>query len=294
MRLQWIRGPVWDSVWILSAPLIAVLMLGLPHIRLPLVAILLTLNFAHALSPIALAWTHGPYRSTVMLSRPLKFIGGPALVMASATAAALATWWLAPDFVPRHMVLENFHFADVGVPIVLWANLYAAWNLYHAGAQNFGLLCLYRRKGFAKPGKYVVLGAVVAATIFLGHELARLIGGVEAYWFLLGLVTVNHWTAAIGLSAHVHATHYRRSPVWFVVFILIVGCLLAWGFFYACGISARIAVLALCLRGGLGIWHFLQDRWCWKMSDPDVRATIGQDIFGTPASGVARPLARAA
>ena len=52
--------------------------------------------------------------------------------------------------------------------------------------------------------------------------------------------------------------------------------------------------LFLSARFGLGFVHFLYDRWLYKFSDPEVGATIGQDIFGTPASGAARPLARAA
>lgn len=277
--MRWIRGPIWDSAWILSAPLLGLLMLLYPYVRVPWVAILFTVNFAHALSPIVLAWSHGPYRQRVLMRRPLKFVGTPCLVMAIATSAALATWWLAPNFVPRGMVLENFTFANVGVPIVIWANLYAAWNLYHSGAQNFGLLCLYRCKSFAKPQKYAVLGVAVLVTVFLGHELARLIGGMTAYLFLLGLITVNHWTAAIGLAAHVDGRHHNRSPLWFVGFVLIVGCLLAWAFYAACEISAQVAIMALCLRGGLGIWHFLQDRWIWQMSNPAVRATIGEDVW---------------
>lgn len=32
-------------------------------------------------------------------------------------------------------------------------------------------------------------------------------------------------------------------------------------------------------RLGLGFVHFLYDRWIYKLSNPQVRATIGRDIF---------------
>ena len=150
LPMMWIRSPAWDGFWVLSAPALGALMLVPLAIPLPTAAIttaLLCINFGHALSPIALAWSHRGFRR-VMWARPKKFIGVPALVMSVGVAAAVGTWFLAPDFRPAGMVLENFQLKSISVPIVLWANLYAVWNLYHAGAQNFGFLCLYRRRGF--------------------------------------------------------------------------------------------------------------------------------------------------
>jgi hypothetical protein len=37
------------------------------------------------------------------------------------------------------------------------------------------------------------------------------------------------------------------------------------------------------LRIGLGFVHFLYDRWVYKLSDPQVRAIIGRDIFRAAA-----------
>lgn len=283
--MTWVRSPAYDCVWILSAPLLGLLMLVPLAIPLPTRAItagLLSVNFAHAIAPIALAWTHRGFRG-VMIERPAKFVGVPTLVMAVGIAAAVATWTLFPGFKLGPMALENVQLDNLDVPIVLWANLYAVWNLYHSGAQNFGFLCLYQRRGFKGRQKAVVLAACVAVTVFLGHEAARLFG-VVGMLFLMGLVTVNHWFAAIGLAAHVHARHSGRSPLWFVAAVLAVGAGLVLAFYAALLSSVHAAMTALCLRGALGIWHFLQDRWIWKLSDPRVRATIGRDIFSFDTS----------
>jgi hypothetical protein len=279
--MTWIRSSAYDCFWILSAPALGLLMLVPLVAPLPTKAItagLLSVNFAHALAPIALAWSHRGYRA-MMLEQSSKFIGAPALVIGVGIVAAVTTWVFAPHFRLGPMALENIRMHNLDVPIVLWANLYAVWNLYHAGAQNFGFLCLYRRRGFKGRQRVIVLATCVAVTVFLGHEAARLFGAVAATLFFLGLITVNHWLAAIGLAAHAHAQHVGRSPLWFIAGILAVGGGLVWAFYAALLSSVHVATMALCLRGSLGIWHFLQDRWIWKLSDPKVRVTIGKLIF---------------
>jgi len=214
-----------------------------------------------------------------MLARPAKFVGAPILVIALGISAAVGTWLLYPTFQLQRMVLENLRIENLGVPIVLWANLYAGWNLYHAGAQNFGVLCLYRRRGFRGRQRAVVLIACVVATVFLSHEASRLFGYQIVGLFCLGLVSVNHWLTAIGLSAHVHAQSWHCSPWWFVAVVLAAGGLLMWAFQAALLGTFRSAVMALCLRAALGIWHFLQDRYLWQFSKPEVRNTIGVAMF---------------
>ena len=282
IRKMWIRSPAWDGFWILSAPALGLLMLVPLAVPLPtkaISAVLLCVNFGHALSPIALAWSHRGFRA-VMLQRPSKYIGIPAAVLFTGTVAAVGTWLFFPAFQPHHVVLEKVKLAELSVPLVLWANIYAIWNLYHAGAQNFGILCLYRGRGFAPlRRKLVVLAVCVAITIAAGHELSRIFPSQVLILFCLGLVTVNHWLAAIGLSAHVHAQHKDCSPVWFAAGTIGLGAVLVWGFYVAVSASLHAAIMALCLRGALGIWHFLQDRWVWKLSNPKVRETIGRDLF---------------
>jgi hypothetical protein len=47
------------------------------------------------------------------------------------------------------------------------------------------------------------------------------------------------------------------------------------------------------MRLALGFWHFCQDRWNYKFSDPQVRATIGQDLFSQPQGGASAALSPA-
>jgi hypothetical protein len=279
--MTWIRSPWWDGFWILSAPTIGLLMLVPLGVPLPTRAItvaLLCVNFGHALSPIVLAWTHKGFRR-IMLQRPSKFIGAPVVVIVAGIGAAVGTWIMFPAFHPGSMVLENVQLNKLGIPIVLWANLYAVWNLYHAGALIFGFLCLYRRRSYAPRRKLAVLALCVAITTLIGHETSRIFGYETVFLFCFGLVTVSHWLAAIGLSAHVHAQHNDCSPLWFAACVILIGGLLVWAFYAALFASLHAAIMALCLRGALGIWHFLQDRWIWRLGDPQVRETIGRDIF---------------
>jgi hypothetical protein len=214
-----------------------------------------------------------------MLDKPGKFIGVPILIVLAGIGAGLGTWLLFPKFHPTHMVLENIKLDQLVVPMVIWANLYAIWNLYHAGAQNFGFLCLYRGKGFKGWPKMMVLAVCIAITVLLGHELGRVLGYRVVVLFCVGAIIVNHWFAAIGLATHVMGRHYNCSPLWFAIGIIAVGGLLVWAFYTALFASTLGAIMALCVRGSFGIWHFLQDRWVWKLSNPQVRATIGADLF---------------
>jgi hypothetical protein len=280
--MKWIRSPIYDSALMLNAPLAGLLMLAPFCTPLPAQALmmgLLVVNFAHVLAPIALAWSHRGYRA-VMLQRPAKFVRGPAVVMtAGAVAAAAATWALFPAYRPLHVDLEDLPSLQGFVPFVFWAALYAVWNLYHAGAQNFGLICLYRRRGFAGRGKLAVLAACIAATVLLGREVPRYSNVAIVSAFCIGCIFVNHWTAAIGLTAHVHSRHTGCSPVWFIMVMLAIGGGLAWVFYAAIMASPHLRMIALSLRGALGMWHFLQDRWLWQLSRHEVRNTIGRDLF---------------
>jgi hypothetical protein len=197
-------------------------------------------------------------------------------------AAATLTLWLMPNYRYAGELLENVNLNNYWIPFVIWANLYAVWNLYHAGAQNFGFFCLYRRRGFSGLKKLMVLAACVTGTVVTVHFLPRVTPSNHAHLtFLLvfGAVTVNHWLGAIGLSSHVWANHTGRSPWIFVAVVLVLGCAIAYAVHYSFYISAGAFLGALGLRAAVGMWHFCQDRWMWKLSDPQVRATIGCDLF---------------
>jgi hypothetical protein len=95
------------------------------------------------------------------------------------------------------------------------------------------------------------------------------------WWF--AVVSLNHWLTAIGLASHIQ----KRFPP----YIFAVG-LMAGGLVFFCTLFVNFAtgalyftVTAVGLRLSLGFVHFLYDRWVYKFSDPQVRATIGRDLF---------------
>jgi hypothetical protein len=112
------------------------------------------------------------------------------------------------------------------------------------------------------------------------------------------LYTANHWLVAIGLSSHIYsvhrsktsdATHWYNSPLVFA-FILIMASLICFGLLFVsftpsesdislANFTLQITALAFGIRAGLGFVHFLYDRYIYKFSDEQVRATIGKDMF---------------
>ena len=96
----------------------------------------------------------------------------------------------------------------------------------------------------------------------------------------------NHWLAAIGLASHVHGNQTGRSPALFATFLIVAGITAFWLMFWRVGTFSwnlremmQLATPVLCFRLGIGFVHFLYDRWVWKLSDPQVQATIGRDLL---------------
>jgi hypothetical protein len=106
----------------------------------------------------------------------------------------------------------------------------------------------------------------------------------------------NHWLAAIGLASHAHGNQTGRSPALFATFLIAVGVAAFWLMFWRIGTFSwnlremmQLATPVLSFRLGIGFVHFLYDRWVWKLSDPQVQATIGRDLLkqrGAPPSEV--------
>jgi hypothetical protein len=176
---------------------------------------------------------------------------------------------------------------------------YFLWDAYHYGMQHFGVLSLYRRARRSRMQRRVdkwlclVLTTVIGMIVlrkglpmlpWLAHIQPRLLPAVR--WFLphiqqvglfvvLGFLSVNHSTAAIGISSHVMANQHGRSPWLFAALLLVAGAVVLSLMFYASGLTMGITMAVMALRLGLGFVHFLYDRWVYKFSDPAVRASIG-------------------
>jgi hypothetical protein len=151
-------------------------------------------------------------------------------------------------------------------------------------------------------GREIRVGFCLPRFVFI---LADGLGLALIWWQpIIGMAvySLNHWLVAIGLSSHVYAG--RRfpggRPPWravargwaFALAMLMVG---AAGYLWLIptpgGTLLRAIPIVVSARLGLGLVHFVYDRWVWKLSDPRVRATIGRDLFAPACLG--QPLPRA-
>ena len=158
-------------------------------------------------------------------------------------------------------------------PLWFVGPLYGALNIYHFGAQHFGVASLYR--SWRSPDARVIGWlACVGVTALAMTALPVLLGDYR--WvvvFLLGL-EFSHWVTDIGLSSRVSGHWWA-----FAATVCVIGCV---GFLWKIPRADHIATLALPLvikaRWGVGIVHFLYSAWVWKLSDPQIRAAIGGSI----------------
>ena len=138
--LPWVRGPLWDGFWILSALWLAPIVLLLAHgysnpesSPLDLLYFGLTALFwiGHRLSSTYLAYCTEAYRP-LLREQPVRFIALPLLI----TAACFALFLPADSALPwtREERL-------IGLAIIDYACV-----TYHFAAQHFGALSLYRSR----------------------------------------------------------------------------------------------------------------------------------------------------
>ena len=136
----WVRGPLWDGFWILSALWLAPIVLFLAHgysnpesSPLDLLYFGLTALFwiGHRLSSTYLAYCTEAYRP-LLRQQPIRFVLLPLLI----TAGCFALFLPADSALPwtREERL-------IGLAIIDYA-----WVTYHFAAQHFGALSLYRSR----------------------------------------------------------------------------------------------------------------------------------------------------
>lgn len=236
-----------------------------------MIAMVLFLDSSHLPAPIALAWGHPEFRRRIALAHKMQFIAIPVFIVALAVLTVPVTLIFWPGFHPiigtkiRAVADRN----SIN-PFTVMLTLFVVWNLYHFGSQNFGVWRLWRR---GQGNRFLQKSSWVGAT-FVGMVgvpfVAPMLTAISMWAFGLW-----HWLPAIWLAAKV-----SRRPVLFWAAMVLVGALIAvsvWGA-VAYG-SLAVAMIAVGARLGLGFVHFLYDRWIWRLSDPQVRATIGNDLF---------------
>ena len=267
---RWIRGPWWDCCWVLSGPVIGV---GLVAGNVPISDLLwpfVALNSGHLLAPIAMAWGHRGFRRVMLVNRR-KFIFTPVAIVIMGGIAGAAVGKSLP-INPITLSVRVDDLADYARPLVVLLVVYFVWNAYHFAMQNYGLLRFYwaaldRAAAMQLAMFGTLLGMIIIPIKFHQPQLSL---------FLLGLIIINHQLVAIGLAGHVLGNHWRRSPLWFAGALLAAGVVLVWLMLDA---AAHVAMVVVGLRVTAGFVHFLYDRWVWKLGNPQVRATIGAELF---------------
>lgn len=89
----------------------------------------------------------------------------------------------------------------------------------------------------------------------------------------------NHWLSAIGLSAHLDGVQRKGSPAFAICGLSMLGIGLTFMLFFTPYLHRNFFPELLGLAAAFGIVHFLYDRWIYKLSNPQVRATIGLNLF---------------
>jgi hypothetical protein len=115
--MHWIRSPWWDGIWILTACR-------------------------------SVAWLFSRlFTSRSKCSfKPLKFIGLPLLLLALAAVVGSVSAVLPLDAVLDISKISVRSPVDFQNPLIVLMLIYAAWNAYHFGMQNFGVLRIYQAK----------------------------------------------------------------------------------------------------------------------------------------------------
>src|SRR5438067_7585948 len=236
----WVRGPVWDGFWMLSALWLAPIIFWLSHgysnpesSPLDLLYFGLTALFwiGHRLSSTYLAYCTEAYRPLVRL-KPIRFVVLPLAI----TAACFAI------FLPGDSALPwTREERLIGLAIVDYA-----WVTYHFASQHFGALSLYRAR--ADRGRCIQtrrLDRFFALTVggilvFVADILAGAVAYQEQWidrwsfagWIVSaqngirgGAILALFIATAIMLFAEAGATRWSLPRVLYIVGIAVMVCL---------------------------------------------------------------------
>ena len=228
--LPWVRGPLWDGFWILSALWLAPIVLLLAHgysnpesSPLDLLYFGLTALFwiGHRLSSTYLAYCTEAYRP-LLRQQPIRFVALPILI----TAACFALFLPADSALPwtREERL-------IGLAIIDYACV-----TYHFAAQHFGALSLYRsradRGSCIQTRRWDRFFALTAggALVFVADILAGAVASQDQWvdrWFPAWIVSAENgirggaMLALFAITAIVLVAELR-TPQWSLPRILYI------------------------------------------------------------------------
>jgi hypothetical protein len=262
------------ALWLLSGAPVGVAMIFLPPSALLwCFTLFVLLETGHNMAPITLAWTHGEFRQWMVYQRPLTFIWLPIAILVVMLTIGIVTQlgWTTWDY-------QLYGLTDWTnlLPAAMW--VYWPWKIYHFGMQNFGVMQLL---GIGRRGLNMALGLGITA---FGMAIVPAIADSRWIAFLmLGTFSVNHWVVDLGLSARV----MQRGWLFLLAMLAIGAVGFVWMVPTSDGMMIRLIPVVIALRLWAGITHFYPySRWVWKLSDPQVRATIGAALVSMRVSHV--------
>jgi hypothetical protein len=227
----WVRGPVWDGFWILSALWLAPIVLWLSHgysnpetSPLDLLYFGLTALFwiGHRLSSTYLAYCTEAYRP-LLREQPIRFVALPILI----TAGCFALFLPADSALPwtREERL-------IGLAIVDYACV-----TYHFAAQHFGALSLYRARAdrswciqTRRLDRFFALtvgGVLVFVADILAGSVAYQDQWIDRWSFAAWIVSAQDGIRSAGMLALLIATAAMlfaelRAPRWSLPRVLYI------------------------------------------------------------------------
>src|SRR3954447_5213601 len=236
-RTHWVRGPLWDSCWMLSALWLAPLVLWLAHgysnpesSPLDFLYFGLTALFwiGHRLSSTWLAYCTEAYRP-LLRSQPIRFLVLPVLV----TLACFAIF-LPPDLSLPWTREER---------LIALAIIDYAWVTWHFAAQHFGALSLYRSRAGRSSCRQTrrldrlfaltVGGALVFVADVLAGTVAYQEQWIDRWFFAAWIVSAQNEIRFVALGALFLATALMLvaelrvvAPSWpRVLYIVGIACM---------------------------------------------------------------------
>lgn len=201
----WIKGPIWDLLWILSGPAVATFLyfmiaeptllkwvaipshlLHAPTVSLGVMLIMvILLQLGHVLSPITAAWGHPGYRRIARAQWVWHM-----LIPLTIIAATTSIGWFAGHDLLRYATNEESVLLALRSgawrhPFVAVFIIYLSWNAWHFSMQDFGVLQIYRRRGGALVPRWcdrLFCLMIMGCVIIIGFM--PLISFVPGWWTL--------------------------------------------------------------------------------------------------------------
>jgi hypothetical protein len=139
--------------------------------------------------------------------------------------------------------------------------------------QNYGTLQLYRQSRPTDDQRVrcalLCLGiTTVGVGVFPVFVSMTSLPGL----LIIFVFSVDHWLVDIALSS--------RVARWQWAFIAaVLGFGVAWFLLRNGPLSAHVVPQIVRIRSGMSMIHFIYSARIWKLSDPQIRAAIGRDLF---------------